>query len=125
APDLTAAVAEVLHHLSIPVPEWPAWTPPSDSVGGGGWLRGLYSGGTLCVEASVIAAETLGPVRSNVPLRPDWTVVDGGDGHVILDLGADEYTLGRPHPMLDLGPRLAMIKREAADPRTAVLLLDV
>jgi FdrA protein len=47
------------------------------------------------------------------------------DGHAMLDLGSDEYTVGRPHPMLDPGPRLDLLEREAADPRTAVLLLDV
>jgi FdrA protein len=125
APDLTAAVQQVLQRLNMPVPDWPAWTPPTLPTGSGGWLRGLYSGGTLCIEASVIAAAGLGAVRSNVPLRPEWTLSTSTDGHVILDLGADEYTLGRPHPMLDLGPRLAMLEREAADPRTAVLLLDV
>jgi FdrA protein len=125
APDLTAAVEQVLQHLNAPVPAWLAWTPPTVRMGPGGWLRGLYSGGTLCIEASVIAAAGLGTVRSNAPLRPEWTVSTGTDGHVVLDLGADEYTLGRPHPMLDLGPRLAMLEREAADPRTAVLLLDV
>ncbi len=125
APDLTAAAQEVLARLSVPLPMWPWWAPASQTPGSGGWLRGLYSGGTLCIEASVIAAAELGLVRSNVPLRPEWSVATGTDGHVVLDLGADEYTLGRPHPMLDLGPRLAMLQREAADPRSAVVLLDV
>ena len=43
----------------------------------------------------------------------------------MLDLGDDAYTVGRPHPMIDFGPRLAMLEREAADPACRVLLLDV
>src|SRR6266851_1363141 len=39
---------------------------------GTGALRGLFAGGTLCDEAMVIAAERLGPVYSNIPLRPQW-----------------------------------------------------
>jgi FdrA protein len=126
APDLTAMVESVLAHLGQPAPAWPALAhDPAVPTGSGGWLRGLYSGGTLCVEAMVIAANELGPVRSNIPLRPGWTIAAGSEGHVMLDLGADEYTVGRPHPMLDMGPRLALLEQEAADPRTAVLLLDV
>jgi FdrA protein len=127
APDLTVVAEDVLAHLAVPVPEWPTWEPsqPLAPPGDGGWLRGLFSGGTLCVEALVVAASVLGPVRSNIPLRPEWTVGTVAEGHTMLDLGADEYTLGRPHPMLDPGPRVGMLEREAADPRTAVLLLDV
>jgi FdrA protein len=126
APDLTSVAESVLVQIDVPVPEWPTWAPENVTpAGGGGWLRGLYSGGTLCVEAMVVAAASLGPVRSNIPLRPEWTMGTVTDGHMMVDLGSDEYTVGRPHPMLDLGPRLALLEREAADPRTAVVLLDV
>jgi FdrA protein len=43
----------------------------------------------------------------------------------MLDLGSDEYTLGRPHPMIDFGPRLAMVAQAAGDPSVGVRLLDV
>ncbi len=127
APDLTTVTETVLTHLEVPVPRWPTWEPgqPPVAPGNGGWLRGLFSGGTLCIEAMVVAAPVLGPVRSNIPLRPEWTIGASADGHAMLDLGSDEYTLGRPHPMLDPGPRLDLLEREAADPRTTVLLLDV
>ena len=35
---------------------------------------------------------------------------------MMVDLGADEYTVGRPHPMIDLGPRLALIARGGGRP---------
>ena len=38
---------------------------------GAGALRGLYAGGTLADEAMIVAAATLGDIRSNIPLRPD------------------------------------------------------
>jgi FdrA protein len=126
SPDLTAVAEQVLDHLSMPAPSWPSWPAPAnvacDGEARGGLLRGLFSGGTLCVEAQLVAAATLGPIRSNVPLRPEWTM---DSGHSMVDLGADEYTVGRPHPMIDLGPRLALIAKEAADPEVGGLLLDV
>ena len=47
------------------------------------------------------------------------------EGHVLLDLGNDEFTAGRPHPMIDLQPRCRMTAEAAADPDAGVLLLDV
>ena len=46
-------------------------------------------------------------------------------GHRILDLGADEFTVGRLHPMIDQDLRLRRLRQEAADPDVALILLDV
>ena len=65
----------------------------------GGGMLGLYSGGTLCAEAQVICRDAGLPVVSNAPVA---RVGHGKSGFcVMLDLGADEFTLGRPHPMLE------------------------
>jgi FdrA protein len=95
------------------------------------FIHGLYSGGTFCYEAQLIAEGLPDPVHSNVPIdRPGATheppaeaVVHGR--HVLLDLGADEYTVGRLHPMLDPTLRNRVIVQTADDPEVAVLLLDV
>ncbi len=99
-------------------------------------LRGLFAGGTLCDEAMVIASGRLGPVYSNIPLRPDWRVdphaphapsIPPGQQarHVMIDFGDDELTAGRPHPMIDQRLRIDRLAAEAADPATAVIMLDV
>ena len=67
-------------------------------------IVGLFSGGTLCKEASHLLA---------------------GTDHDLLDLGDDEYTVGRPHPMIDARLRSERIAAVGADPRAGVLLLDV
>ena len=161
-PDLTAAAEAALRATGRPVPDWPAWpaaraTAPAAHAGTGaagsadprggtgalrglfavpragtGALRGLFAGGTLCDEAMVIAAERLGPVYSNVPLRPEWRLGpragpgrDAAARHVMIDFGDDELTAGRPHPMIDQRLRLDRLAAEAADPATAVIMLDV
>jgi FdrA protein len=88
-------------------------------------VRGLYSGGTLCYEALVLLSAVLGPVHSNTPLRKGWDLPAPPDGHVCLDLGEEEYTKGRPHPMIDPAIRLEYVAKEGRDPATAVVLLDV
>jgi len=88
-------------------------------------VRGLFSGGTLCYEAIVLLSRQLGPVYSNVPLRLDWATPAPDGAHVCLDLGEEEFTRGRPHPMIDPEARVEHIRREADDPSTAVILLDI
>ena len=70
-------------------------------------VRGLFSGGTLCREAALILEE------------------GGAAGHSAVDLGDDEFTVGRPHPMIDFRLRNERILAAAEDPTTAVILLDV
>jgi len=45
--------------------------------------------------------------------------------HTCVDLGGDEFPVGRLHPMLDLSLRNRRIQWEAEDSETAVILLDV
>lgn len=88
-------------------------------------VRGLFSGGTLCYEAQLVLERVLGPVHSNEPLRPEHGLPAPGSAHVLLDLGAEEYTRGVAHPMIDPAGRLALLRKQADDPAIAVVLLDV
>ena len=81
-------------------------------------IRGLYAGGTLAEEARLILAR----LCRSAARHP---VGDLGAGYEVIDLGADEYTRGRAHPMLDPTTRIAEIARAGTDPATAVILLDV
>jgi len=88
-------------------------------------LQGLFSGGTLCAEAQVVLRRAHIAVASNVPIPGVATPAAAPDAHVVLDLGDDEYTLGRPHPMIDPSLRNQMLSAALRDGRTAVVLLDV
>lgn len=89
-------------------------------------MMGLYSGGTLCYEAMTIATEHVGPIHSNTPLDKRWTIEAATPAsHVCLDLGEEEYTKGRPHPMIDTEARMDWLRKQAGDPSVAVVLLDV
>jgi succinyl-CoA synthetase alpha subunit len=74
-------------------------------------IRGLYSGGSLAGEAKLVIRAALGEEEAK--------------RHSIIDLGDDEYTVGRPHPMIDPRLRNEHVQATAADPSTAVILLDV
>jgi succinyl-CoA synthetase alpha subunit len=91
------------------------------------YVRGLYSGGTFCFEAAMLTSEALKPVFSNTPVGAAAPLenVWRSQGHTLLDLGDDVFTRGRPHPMIDHRLRNERILAEAADPETAVILVDV
>jgi FdrA protein len=88
-------------------------------------VRGFFTGGTLCYEAQVILSEVLGPVYSNIPLRKGLELPAPAGAHVCLDLGEEEYTKGRPHPMIDPAARREIMREQAFGPDVAAVLLDV
>jgi FdrA protein len=80
---------------------------------GGAALLGLYTGGTLAHEARVLLEPLLGSLDTGVV------------AHRLLDLGADEFTVGRPHPMIDPSERAVRIRAAGAEPSIGVLLVDL
>jgi FdrA protein len=82
------------------------------------WVRGLYAGGTLAHEAALILEPLLGRVATD----PESSAADA---HRVVDLGADQFTVGRAHPMLDPTTRIEAIGRAAGEPDVAVMLVDV
>ena len=66
-------------------------------------------------------------MRSNAGGDPALLLADAwrSEGHSLVDLGEEEFTRGRPHPMIDPRVRQDRLLVEVADPETAVILLDV
>ncbi|MCJ7552103.1 MAG: acyl-CoA synthetase FdrA [Anaerolineae bacterium] len=91
--------------------------------------RGLFSGGTFCYETQIILSKMLGndKIKSNAPLNKAQRLATANvsEGHTAVDLGEDEFTVGRLHPMLDPALRNRRIVHEARDPDTAVVYIDV
>lgn len=101
--------------LGTPVPE-PDTSPAKARMRPGGrWIRGLFSGGTLCTEAATVLGPYLGEFSRSWPARK----------HALVDLGDDIYTRGRPHPMIDPGLRNQWIQEQAREPDVGIILLDV
>jgi FdrA protein len=86
-------------------------------------IVGLYAGGTLAQEAAWAVASALG--RDDTPHGDAPGAVLDLDGHLILDLGDDAYTRGRPHPLIDPRLRNERLIAEAARGDVALVLLDV
>ncbi len=127
---LTDAAAEIAGVLGAAFAE-PQWWRPPGAPGSPrpGPVLGLFSGGTNAAEALVVLEERLGPVRSNVhpdPSRRIGPFAPAGGAHVLLDLGDDELTAGRPHPMIDPAVVADRVSAAAdADEGAGVVLVDV
>jgi FdrA protein len=73
-----------------------------------GTILGLYTGGTLAHEAGLV-------------LEP----LVGAGAYRLVDLGADDFTRGRPHPMLDPEARAVRVRQTGGSSDVGVLLLDL
>lgn len=91
------------------------------------YVRGLYTGGTLAHEALVILNQLVGSVYSNAPLNSSFKLPNSSESlkDSILDLGEEEFTLGRAHPMIDPTVRQLRLIEEARDPEVAVIIMDI
>lgn len=89
-------------------------------------IKAIYCGGTFCAEAQNIAIEANLKIISNVPIAGACKYNNNDyDMHAFFDMGDDEFTNGRPHPMIDPFERNAMIKKQMQNPKVAVILFDV
>ena len=104
--NLTSGSAELLEVAGFELLDLPLWRPAEKRPKRTGRLVGLFSGGTLALEAQTIA---------------DAAECESE----ILDLGADEYTVGRPHPMIDNSLRLERLGALVDDVSVGTVLIDV
>ena len=47
------------------------------------------------------------------------------DGNVVVDLGDDAYTQGKPHPMIDPAKRIECMQEAVDDESTGAVLFDI
>lgn len=98
---------------------------PIQAPAGRPLIQGLYSGGTLCAEAQVVLRAAGHEVRSNAPI-PGVPPLNGPEtAHALVDLGDDEFTQGKPHPMIDPSVRDAALRAALDDTRVGIILVDV
>jgi len=90
------------------------------------YLRALYTGGTLADEAMKLLRTAGYKIYSNIPLSPELKLKDVHISveHTCVDLGDDDFTVGKPHPMIDPVARVERLPIEAADPEVAIVLMD-
>jgi FdrA protein len=90
------------------------------------YIRGLFCGGTLCDEAMYAAMEKFDNVYSNIQKNADYLLEDNNVSkeHTFIDFGDDEFTKGKPHPMIDPSTRIERFKQEAKDPSVGVIVMD-
>ena len=94
---------------------------------GQNYLRALYAGGTLCYETLLLSQVVLPNIYSNLTIPGVKPLANSSKsiGHTFIDIGEDEFTQGRAHPMIDPSLRNERLLAEAKDPSVALLMVDV
>ncbi len=85
-------------------------------------IKAYYSGGTLAGEAAMLIKDAL---NLKVPPQKAEGFMLKTDGHIVVDLGDDVYTQGKPHPMIDPAKRIECMQDAIDDASTGVILLDI
>ncbi|MFM7946298.1 acyl-CoA synthetase FdrA [Hafnia paralvei] len=91
------------------------------------YIRGVFAGGTFCYESQLLCqkhgifAYSNTPTHGNEKLNDIWR----SNAHTLIDMGDDDFTRGRPHPMIDPTLRNQRIQAELDDPNCAVVLFDL
>lgn len=85
-------------------------------------IKAYYSGGTLAGEAAMLIKDALG---NKIPPQKAEGFMLNTDGHIVVDLGDDVYTQGKPHPMIDPAKRIECMKEAMDDASTGVILFDI
>lgn len=89
------------------------------------YVRGLYSGGSLCYEGILLAEREAGRVYSNISGGESALKnVEKSVENTYIDMGEDYFTDGMPHPMIDTRLRVERLKKEAQDETVAAIVLD-
>ncbi|WMY74204.1 acyl-CoA synthetase FdrA [Buttiauxella selenatireducens] len=90
-------------------------------------IRGVFAGGTFCYEAQLLCQQNGFTASSNTPVSGNSKLADiwKSSGHTLIDMGDDDFTRGKPHPMIDPTLRNQRILDELNDPQTAVVLFDL
>jgi FdrA protein len=99
--------------------------PPVAGPYRGRLVRGLFAGGTLCAEAQIVFTQAGLAVASNAPTPGASPMTDAKGRHLMIDLGSDEFTRGRPHPMIEPAVRDRPLADALADAEVGAILLDV
>ena len=90
------------------------------------YIRAMYTGGTLADECMKLLSPVIGDMYSNIPLTAEYKLKDvfKSQEHTCVDFGDDDFTKGRPHPMIDPSIRVEQLAVEAKDENIAVVLMD-
>lgn len=89
------------------------------------YVRAIYCGGTLAYETLLFFEKNNLDVYSNLSKYKKITSKDISKFNTVIDMGDDEFTVGKPHPMIDPTLRSERLKKEAQDNEVGVIIADI
>ncbi|MCE5283437.1 MAG: acyl-CoA synthetase FdrA [Deltaproteobacteria bacterium] len=91
------------------------------------YLRGLFCGGTHSEEAILLLQDMIGSLYANVSFGNCRKVANPHSSikNTLIDMGDEEFTKGKPHPVIDPSILKDRLWKEGSDPEVAVILFDL
>lgn len=92
-----------------------------------GYLRGLFCGGTHSEEAVLLLQDFVPSLYSNLKFGKVAMLSDRrkSEKNTLVDMGDEEFTKGKPHPVMDPSILNERLMQEGTDPAVGVLLFDL
>ncbi len=91
------------------------------------YLRGLFCGGTHSEEAIVLLQDMIPDLHANVSFGKAQNVENPHVSikNTLIDMGDEEFTKGKPHPVIDPAILKERLCKEGSNPEVAVILFDL
>ncbi|MGI6777062.1 MAG: acyl-CoA synthetase FdrA [Acetivibrionales bacterium] len=91
------------------------------------YMRGLFCGGTHSEEAVLLLQDFVPDLHSNLRFGKVNILADSyvSMGNSLVDMGSEEFTKGKPHPVMDPSILKDRLMMEGSDPEVAVILFDL
>jgi succinyl-CoA synthetase alpha subunit len=91
------------------------------------YLRGLFCGGTHSEEAILLLQDMIEDLHANVSFGNCQKLANPHTSikNTLIDMGDEEFTKGKPHPVIDPSILKERLWKEGSDPEVAVILFDL
>lgn len=91
------------------------------------YVRGLFCGGTHSEEAILLLQEMVADLHANVSFGKCRKLASPHTSikNALIDMGDEEFTRGKPHPVIDPSILKDRLWKEGNDPEVAVILFDL
>ena len=121
-PDKTETVEQIVKYLVPPAEE-----ERKKLISKQKYMRGLFCGGTHSEEGVLLLGGRVPKLHSNIRFG---NVEKLQNRHVsvensLVDMGDEEFTKGKPHPVMDPSILVDRMLQEARDPEVGVILFDL
>ena len=91
------------------------------------YLRAIFCGGTHSEESVLLLQDGVADLHSNLAFGKAQKLANSNDSikNTLVDMGDEEFTRGKPHPVMDPSILNGRLMQDGSDPEVGVILFDL